>query len=216
MLGEVRLSPLSIAHAEQLAEAAGEAPSIYRYNNCPLGVKEAESYIRRALRKRESGARYPLAIYFQGRVVGTTSYADYQPWAWQEGNPLQRKNTPDAIEIGYTWLSKSATRTTCNTTAKYILLRHAFEQLDVVRVSFQTDERNSVSRAALERLGAKLEGVRRAHKVAVDGTVRSSALYSILAGEWPDIRQLIESKLPAGSLTDNASNREKAESANGP
>ena len=137
---------------------------------------------------------------FQGRVVGTTSYADYQPWAWQKGNPRQRVNKPDVIEIGYTWLSKSATRTPCNTIAKYLLLRHAFEQLEVLRISFQTDERNAVSRAAIERLGAKLEGIRRAHKVAADGLVRSSAQYSILAEEWQQTRAILESKMPSGSL----------------
>jgi RimJ/RimL family protein N-acetyltransferase len=194
-LGEVRLLPLSVQHATQLAEAAGEDPSIYRYNNCPFGLEETKSYIGKALRQRESGLRFPFAIYFQERVVGTTSYADYQPWTWQDGNPLQRHSTPDALEIGYTWLSKSATRTPCNSTAKFLLLCHAFEHLKVLRVSFQTDERNTVSRAAIERLGAKLEGVRRAHKVGADGTVRSSAQYSILADEWPDIRCHIESKL---------------------
>ena len=209
-MGEVRLSPLSMQQATQLAEAAGEDSSIYRYNNCPSGVDEAKSYIGKALRQRENGSRYPFAIYFQQRVVGTTSYADYQPWKWQDGNPLQRHNTPDAVEIGYTWLSKSSTRTPCNTTVKYLLLRHAFEHLEVLRVSFQTDARNIVSRAAMERLGAKLEGVRRAHKVSADGTVRSSAQYSILADEWPDIRSNIESKLPADSLAKGATKSQES------
>lgn len=194
-MGEVRLSPLSMQHATQLAEAAGEDPSIYLFNNCPFGPEETQTYIGKALLQRESGLRFPFAIYFHDQVVGTTSYADYQPWTWQAGNPLQRHNTPDALEIGYTWLSKSSTRTRCNTTAKLLLLCHAFEHLKVLRVSFQTDERNTISRAAIERLGAKLEGVRRAHKVGADGTVRSSAQYSILADEWPDIRCNIESKL---------------------
>ncbi len=201
-LGDVRLTPLSIQHAEQLAEAAGEDPSIYRFNNCPNGIVDTELYINKSLKNREMGARYPFAILFQGRVAGTTSYADYQPWSWQEGTPLQRQGVPDALEIGYTWLAKSATRTPCNTTAKYLLLRHAFEQMDVIRVSFQTDERNSISRAALERLGAQFEGVRRAHKVGADGAIRSSALYSILAKEWPNVREILESKLPASYLAD--------------
>lgn len=144
--------------------------------------------------------RYPFAIKFRGKVIGTTSYAGYQPWAWPSGNPRQRVNKPDVVEVGYTWLSKSSTRTECNTTAKYLLLRYAFEQLKVLRVSFQTDERNAVSRAAIERLGAKFEGTRRAHKVAADGLVRNSAQYSILAEEWQKTRTLLESKLPASSL----------------
>jgi RimJ/RimL family protein N-acetyltransferase len=201
-LGDVRLAPLATEHAEQLAEAAGEDPSIYQYNNCPSGLIETEAYISKALKNRERGARYPFAIFFQGRIAGTTSYADYQPWSWQEGNPLQREGVPDALEIGYTWLAKSATRTPCNTTAKYLLLRHAFEQLDVIRVSFQTDERNSISRAALERLGTTFEGIRRAHKVGADGTIRSSALYSILAKEWPNSRKILESKFPADYMAD--------------
>jgi RimJ/RimL family protein N-acetyltransferase len=201
-LGEVLLCPLSIQHTEQLVEAATEDISMYRFNNCPSGIVETESYIKKAMKSKEKGTRYPFLIIFRGRVAGTTSYADYQPWTWQEGNPLQRQNLPDALEIGYTWLSKSATRTPCNTTAKYLLLRHAFEQLNVVRVSFQTDERNSVSRTSLERLGAKFEGVRRAHKVGADGAIRSSALYSMLAEEWQEAREHLESKLPASCLVD--------------
>ncbi|MEH6593773.1 MAG: GNAT family protein [Halioglobus sp.] len=194
-LGEVHLSPLSMHHAIELSEAAGDDPAIYQYNNCPSGVEATKEYIGKALAHKETGDRYPFAIKFQGSVVGTTSYADYQPWAWQAGNPHQRLSKPDVMEIGYTWLSKSATRTACNTTAKYLLLRYAFEQLEVLRVSFQTDERNAVCRAAIERLGAKLEGIRRAHKIAADGLIRSSAQYSILAEEWHETRILLESKL---------------------
>lgn len=199
-LGEIHLSPLSMLHAMELSAAAGDDPAIYRYNNYPSGVEATKRYIGNALAQRAAGDRYPFAINFRGKVIGTTSYADYQPWAWQAGNPRQRLNKPDVVEIGYTWLSKSSTRTACNTTAKYLLLRYAFEQLKVLRVSFQTDERNAVSRAAIERLGAEFEGIRRAHKVAADGLVRSSAQYSILAEEWEKIRTLLESKLSADSL----------------
>lgn len=193
--GDVELASLSVEHSRELAAAAGEDPSIYRFNNAPSNIAETEAYIAKALNSREAGLRHPFAIMFQGRVTGTTSYAEYQPWSWQPGNLFQRRGVPDAVEIGYTWLGKSATRSPCNTAAKYLLLRHAFEEWAVHRVSFQTDERNSVSRAALERVGAKLDGVRRAHKVGADGEIRSSALYSILADEWPATRVHLESKL---------------------
>ena len=100
---------------------------------------------------------------------------------------LQRTEHPDAVEIGSTWLAASAQRTRCNTEAKYLLLSHAFDVWRVHRVSLKTDERNTKSRRAIERLGALFDGVRRADMPGQDGSVRNSAYYSIVPGEWPTV-----------------------------
>jgi RimJ/RimL family protein N-acetyltransferase len=124
---------------------------------------------------------------WRGRVVGSTSYWDFQAWRWIAGCSQQRHDRPDAVEIGFTWLAASAQRTSCNTEAKYLLLRHAFEIWGVHRVRLRTDARNDRSRRAIERLGAKLDGLLRGDVPASDCTVRTTASYSILAEEWPEV-----------------------------
>ena len=110
------------------------------------------------------------------------------------GDP-QRDRRPDACLIGYTWLGASAQRTACNTEAKLLMLSHAFEAWRVHRVAFRIDARNDRSRSAVERLGAKFEGVRRAERIGADGAVRDSAFYSILAAEWPAVKKGLISRL---------------------
>ncbi|PYN50337.1 MAG: hypothetical protein DME00_05930 [Candidatus Rokuibacteriota bacterium] len=137
----------------------------------------------------------PLSMADAVRVVGGTSYLDLQQWRWPPGSPLQRTDRPDALEIGATWLSASAQRTRCNTEAKYLMLSHAFDVWLVQRVALKTDERDSRSRQAIERLGARLDGVRRADMPGQDGSVRSSAYYSIVRAEWPAARARLEESL---------------------
>jgi N-acetyltransferase len=137
----------------------------------------------------------PFAIEWHDRVVGSTSYLDIQQWRWPAGSPLQRTDYPDSVEIGSTWLAASAQRTRCNTEAKYLLLTHAFDVWRVHRVCLKTDERNAKSRRAIERLGAAFEGVRRSDMPAQDGSVRSSAYYSIVPAEWPVVRKRLEDAL---------------------
>jgi RimJ/RimL family protein N-acetyltransferase len=185
---DVELRPLERSDAAALALASSESREHYRYNNVPNGESETAAYVERALKKKSQGLRYPFAIQYKGRIVGTTSYADYQPWEWPEGSPLQRSDAPDSVEIGYTWLAASAQRTGCNTEAKFLLLEQAFQRFRVHRVCLRTDVRNERSRRAIERLGCKLDGIWRAHMPGVDGTVRSSALYSMVAAEWPAAR----------------------------
>lgn len=108
---------------------------------------------------------------------------------------IAKHGRPDVVEIGGTWLAASAQRTRCNTEAKYLLLRHAFEVWDVHRVAFRTDVRNETSRAAIERLGAKLEGIRRADKPARDGIVRDSIFFSIVRAEWSVVGATLERRL---------------------
>jgi N-acetyltransferase len=191
----VTLRPLSIADAAALAVAAAESRQHYTYTGVPENISEAESYIARALRERESGHRMPFVTVWRERVVGSTSYLDLQQWRWPAGSPLQRTDRPDALEIGATWLAASAQRTRCNTEAKYLMLTHAFDVWQVHRVALKTDERNARSRRAIERLGARLDGVRRGDMAGQDGTVRNSAYYSILRAEWPAIRAKLEASL---------------------
>jgi RimJ/RimL family protein N-acetyltransferase len=193
----VTLRPLSIADAAALAEAAAESRQHYTYTTVPDGVAEAERYVATALGERESGRRMPFVTVWRERVAGCTSYLDLQQWRWPAGSPLQRTDRPDALEIGATWLAASAQRTRCNTEAKYLMLTHAFDVWQVHRVALKTDERNARSRRAIERLGAKLDGVRRADMPGQDGSVRSSAYYSILRAEWPAVRATLEQSLAA-------------------
>jgi RimJ/RimL family protein N-acetyltransferase len=176
---EVTLRPMDEGDAAALADAASESRETYGYNPVPGSFEEAVAYIARAMRQKAAGQRIPFTIVRQGRIVGSTSYSEFQPWEWPSGCSFQRVDRPDALEIGYTWLAASAQRTRCNSEAKYLLLRHAFEAWHVHRVSFRTDERNARSRRAIERLGARLEGIRRADMPGRDCTVRNSAYYSI-------------------------------------
>jgi N-acetyltransferase len=191
----VTLRPLSVADAAALAAAASESRQSYQFTRVPDGVEEAGRYIELALADRDAGHRLPFTIVWRDRVVGSTSYLDVQRWRWPAGSPLLRTDRPDSVEIGSTWLSASAQRTRCNTEAKYLLLAHAFDGWDVHRVCLKTDERNAQSRRAIERLGARFEGLRRADMPAQDGSVRTSAYYSIVRAEWPDVRKNLEGAL---------------------
>ena len=192
---EVLLRPLAVEDAAALAHATAESQAAYGFSNVPLGLVECEAYIALALQMRAAGQRYPFAIVWNGRVVGSTSYSDYQVWQWPAGSPLQRSGRPDAVEIGYTWLAASAQRTRCNSEAKYLLMHYAFEAWQAHRVFLRTDERNERSRRAIERLGFKLDGIRRADMPGRDGTVRNSAYYSMLAQEWTEAKQRLLARL---------------------
>jgi N-acetyltransferase len=191
----VTLRLLSVADASALAKAASESRDQYVYTRVPDGVDDAKRYIEMALADHEAGRRMPFAIIWNDRVVGSTSYLDVQRWRWPAGSPLQRTDHPDAVEIGATWLAASAQRTRCNTEAKHLLLSHAFDVWQVHRVALKTDERNAKSRRAIERLGAIFEGVRRGDMPGQDGSVRSSAYYSIMRAEWPAVRKTLEDAL---------------------
>ena len=191
----VTLRPLAISDAAALAAAAAESREHYVYTRVPDGVAEAESYIAGALRDRDDGRRMPFVTLWCDRVVGSTSYLDIEQWRWPAGSPHQRTDRPDVVEIGATWLSQSAQRTRCNTEAKLLMLRHAFDVWEVHRVALKTDERNLRSRQAIERLGARLDGVRRADMPGQDGSVRSSAYYSIVRAEWPAVSARLEAAL---------------------
>jgi len=112
-------------------------------------------------------------------------------WAWPQGHPRHGQSDPDVCEIGYTWLTQSAIRTAANTEAKFLMLTHAFESWNMLRVCLHTDARNQRSRAAIERIGGKFEGILRAHRLAADFTPRDSARFAIVATDWPDVKKRI-------------------------
>ncbi len=189
---EVTLKPLSVDDVEALTAASAESREHYGFSEIPEGLKETRRYVEKALGQQAAEQRIPFTIVWCGRVVGTTSYYDFQPWEWPLGCDLQRLDRPDALEIGYTWLAASAQRTRCNTESKYLLLSHAFDSWEVHRVCLRTDVRNERSRRAIERLGAQFEGVRRADMPGEDCTVRDSALYSIVIAEWPQLQNRLK------------------------
>jgi RimJ/RimL family protein N-acetyltransferase len=192
---DVRLRPLALGDVEALAAAAAQSRDSFAWTWVPDGVAETRMMAEKALQQRSTGQRYPFVTLYLGRIVGWTSYYRMEFWEWPEGHPQSGRLTPDAVEIGGTWLSQSAQRTRCNTEAKLLMLRHAFETWAVRRVHFETDERNIRSRNAIARLGAKLEGIRRADRPGRDGAVRNSARYSITADEWPQVEAGLIEKL---------------------
>lgn len=177
----VRLEPLEPAHVEALTAAAAEDRSTYGYTWVPADAEEMAEYVATALAEQAAGRHLPFAVrsLATGAVVGSTRFLDIECW----DGP-----TPTVVEIGSTWLAASAQRSAVNTEAKLLLLTHAFEVWGVVRVTLKTDARNARSRAAIERVGGRFEGVRRAHMPATDGGVRDTAYFSIVAEEWPDVR----------------------------
>ena len=190
---DVILRPLVSADAEALAKAAALSRETFQWTWVPDGIGETRAMLDKALQQRREGTRYPFVTLYRGSVVGWTSYFRIEFWEWPEGNPQSGRTTPDAVEIGGTWLSQTAQRTSCNTEAKLLMLRHAFETWKVHRVHFETDERNTRSRNAIARLGAKFEGIRRADRPGRDGNLRDTARYSVVAAEWPQVEaRLIE------------------------
>ena len=195
----VRLEPLAHTHIPGLVAAAREEPALYRWSTIPQGVIDMAQYVDTALAWREAGTALPFATVRaeDGTVIGSTRFFLLERWGWPAGHPLAQRGGFDGCEIGYTWLSASATRTAANTEAKLLMLSHAFEAWGVHRVCFHTDVRNERSRAALERIGAQFEGVLRSHRLAVEPVPRDSARYSIIAAEWPEVRQRLQGLLDA-------------------
>ncbi len=173
----ITLEPLSLAHEAGLREAAADgALWNLRITSVPA-PEETWAYIETALSMREAGNRFAFAVLetATGRVLGSSSYHDILP-------AVKR------LEIGYTWYAQSAQRTHVNTTAKLLLMRHAFETLGCAVVGWRTDNFNFASQAAIERLGARKDGVIRGHALRRDGTIRDTVMYSMRAGEWPEAR----------------------------
>jgi N-acetyltransferase len=193
----IRLEPLSPDHIDGLVRAASADASLYRWSPVPLTRQETERYVDTALAWRDAGTAVPFVTVraSDGVILGSTRFWNIEFWAWPHGHPRHGHSSPDACEIGYTWLTSAATRTAANTEAKLLMLEHAFATWRVARVCFHTDARNHRSARALERIGAKFEGVLRAHRLAADLTHRDSMRYSILAADWPDTKRRLEQLL---------------------
>jgi RimJ/RimL family protein N-acetyltransferase len=190
----VRLEPLTWAHAEPLAQtAAGADLELYRWTQVPRTPQEAERYIGAALAMHAAGTALPFATVRRadGLVVGSTRIFNVERWSWPEGHERHNRKEGDVAEIGYTWLGTNALRSGINTEAKLLLLTHAFEALRMLGVCLYADARNQRSRAAIQRLGGRFDGILRAHRLATDLTARDSARYSFVASEWPQVRERI-------------------------
>ncbi len=193
----VRLEPLAREHVAGLTTAAARDPAPYVWSYIPHGLAHMAAYVEDALAARAAGTAFPLATVrlADGAVIGSSRFFDVERWTWPAGHREARREGLDACEIGYTWLAADAIRTAANTEAKLLMLTHAFESWGVRRVCFHTDVRNERSRAALARIGARFEGVLRAHRLASDLTARDSARYSILAAEWPGVKARLRERL---------------------
>ena len=193
----VRLEPLDLGHVDGLVAASAVDPSLYQWSPVPQGRVEAARYIDTALAWRDAATAVPFAIVRaeDGIVIGSSRFWNIERWSWPPGHARHGRLAPDACEIGYTWFTRSAIRTAANTEAKLLMLTHAFETWQVLRVSFHTDARNQRSRAALERIGGKFEGILRAHRMAADFVPRDSVRYSIVAAEWPEAKQRLTERL---------------------
>jgi RimJ/RimL family protein N-acetyltransferase len=178
----VRLEPLREEHVAGLT-AAGRDESIWRW--MPYGTITGEAamgrFVADMLKKRAQGTDLPFTVVERtsGSVVGNTRYLDIQ---------MQNR----ALEIGGTWYAVTHQRTGVNTECKLLLLRHAFETLECLRVQFKTDLRNERSQRALERIGAVREGTLRKQVTLPDGYQRSSVYYSVIDEEWPGVRERLE------------------------
>ncbi|MDT0341297.1 GNAT family N-acetyltransferase [Streptomyces litchfieldiae] len=188
----VRLEPLDHRHAPDLAAAAEEDRGSYGFTWVPAAA-EVGQYIDAQLGRAATGRLAPYAQVDRasGRAVGATAFWD--PRVWPSGDGLY------AVEVGFTWLAASAQGTGLNPESKLLLFQHAFEEWGVARVDLKTDARNSRSRAAIQAVGARFEGVLRnwsqSWAPGEQGKLRDSAIFSVIADEWPDCRRRLEERL---------------------
>jgi len=173
----VRLEPLALSHEDGLRAAAADG-ELWRLRVTSVPEPEqTRAYIETALKQRQEGQRFAFAVVDEasGAVLGSTGFHDIVP-------AIRR------VEIGYTWYARRAQRTHVNTVCKLLMMGHAFDALGCAVVGWRTDGFNFASQRAIERLGAKKDGVIRHHALRRDGTVRDTVMYSMLAGEWPEAR----------------------------
>ena len=180
----VRLEPLGLQHVDGLRRAAadGELWTI-RVTSVP-DPDDTRGYVERALQAFAEGHRLAFAVLDAGSgdVIGSSSYHDIVP-------------AVERLEIGYTWYARSRQRTHVNAAAKMLLMTHAFETLGAKLVGWRTDNFNFASQRAIERLGARKDGVLRHHAVRRDGTIRDTVMYSMTAGEWPEAKAELRARL---------------------
>ena len=189
----VELVPLDLDLVADLTAAAALDRSTYAFTEVPATHEAMARYVAWLLAQRDNDEAVPFAqrLASSGRVVGCTRLMELRWW--------RGRTDPDEVEIGGTWLAADVQHTAVNTEAKLLLLTHAFEQWNVDRVALATDERNERSRNAIARLGATLEGILRNHRPSKvpgeDGLARNTALFSITAAEWPEVRKSLSDRL---------------------
>jgi RimJ/RimL family protein N-acetyltransferase len=183
----IRLEPLSEAHVPGLAEV-GLDEKIWHYMRYGQveTVEQLRLWVQELLQLQAAGTDLPFAVIYlaNGRAIGSTRYLE-----------IDQENR--SMEIGGTWYGLEYQGTLVNTECKYLLLKHAFEVLECVRVWFKTDSRNLRSQRAIEKLGAVKEGVLRNHMILPDGYIRNSVMYSVLPQEWPEVKKKLEARLKA-------------------
>jgi len=192
LVGElVRLEPLRARHVRGLETAAAGGAELYRWSPVPQDEAGCRRYVETALAARDGGTAVPFAVIRaeDDAVIGSTRFFDLDYWPWPDSH---HRTGPDTCEIGYTWLSRDAIRTGANTEMKRLMLTHAFEIWQVRSVCLHTDARNQRSRDAMARIGARYEGILRAHRLGADLTPRDSARFSITAAEWPAVRRHLD------------------------
>lgn len=183
------LEPLAETHLDELIAAAadGELWNLW-FTSVPT-PDEAATNIAFRLGERARGTMMPFVVRRSedNRLVGATTFCNIAA--------ASITATPGRVEIGYTWYAQSVQRTAINTEVKLMMLQHAFETLDCMAVEFRTHHKNLVSRLAIERLGAKLDGVLRSHGIDRQGGIRDTYVYSIIAAEWPNVKTRLQEKL---------------------
>jgi RimJ/RimL family protein N-acetyltransferase len=180
----VRLEPLGDHHLDGLC-AVGLDPELWRLTVNRMPDRAAmERYVGAALDDQRAGSALPFATIWRetGQVIGSTRFGNASP-------PNRR------IEIGWTWLGRPWQRTRANTEAKYLMLCHAFDRWECLRVEFKTSALNQRSRAAIARIGAREEGILRRHMLNEDGSRRDSVFFSVIAEEWPEVKHRLETFL---------------------
>lgn len=182
------LRPLSFVHVPALAEAARDGELWEKQTTTVPRSEGFEDYVRKALELQAAGLALPFTTVVRegDRVVGSTRYMNIDA-------------AHHRVEIGTTWIAKSWQRSFVNTHAKFLMLRHAFEGLGCIAVELRTHRLNDQSRAAIERLGAKLDGILRQHMIMPDGHIRDTAVYSITRDEWPTVKEGLEKRMAEGS-----------------
>lgn len=181
------LRPLTLADVPALGEAASDGELWEKKTTTVPRPEGFEAYVQKALELQAAGLALPFATVVNdgNRVVGSTRYMN-----------IDAAN--HRVEIGTTWIAKSWQRSFVNTHAKFLMLRHAFETLGCNAVELRTHRLNDQSRAAIERLGARLDGILRQHMIMPDGHIRDTAVYSIVRDEWPAVKAGLERKMAAG------------------
>jgi RimJ/RimL family protein N-acetyltransferase len=179
------LEPLRYDHVPGLLAAAAGGGDLYRWSPVPQDEAAVRRYVETAVAASGSETAVPFAVVRleDDAVIGSTRFFNLDYWAWPDPKPA-----PDTCEIGYTWLSRDAIRTGANTEMKRLMLTYAFEVWQVRSVYLHTDVRNQRSRDAMQRIGARFEGILRSHRLGADRSPRDSARFSVTAEDWPAVR----------------------------